>query len=641
MASEDTITVKLKVDNSQTQSSIDNAEQQVTKLKNSTKEASDGFGIMDTKLGGMWKSFKGGVDLGVKSLGSFKIALAATGIGILLIAVSALVNYFKNTKEGGDKLAVAMKVIGNVIREGPIVVLKALKIPLDIVVGYFKVLFSVITNTIGVITGKVGLTEAIKNVKEEFKENAEKVREDTKALIDNGKQAFERAKQAAVIAKMIDAANDAERESQLAKQRLETQIVELRAAAMEGEVTATEKKKIYNDVLKLEGELYKINSSQAKARLDITNAEIANGDKSEEMLQAQVDAQVKLEATKTSYTQSTIRLNRQITSSEKAEAAAQKKILEDKAKEEADALKEKTDAENKAREEKKKQDEEDAKIAAEALKTAEEERLKAVEETNRKVEEEWQRHYSELQDQLETAYIEKKISDEDYTESKRQLDVMLAEHEGATQAKIGLINAKAAADQRKAQKDNATAALNSVSSSLKQFSELAGKQSKAGKAFAVASALIDTYTSAIAAFRSMASIPVVGPALGVVAAAAAIAMGLKNVATIRKTNTESKMTGGILQGASHANGGMLINAEGGEGIVNKNSMSNPLIAQQVLRLNQQGNAGSGSYGGMSISEQRIAEIAASVVKAVPVNVTEYQITDVQNRVAVREGRFTV
>lgn len=55
------------------------------------------------------------------------------------------------------------------------------------------------------------------------------------------------------------------------------------------------------------------------------------------------------------------------------------------------------------------------------------------------------------------------------------------------------------------------------------------------KALATASATIDTIASATAAFRSLASIPIVGPALGAAAAAAAIASGIANIAQIQKT----------------------------------------------------------------------------------------------------------
>lgn len=53
-----------------------------------------------------------------------------------------------------------------------------------------------------------------------------------------------------------------------------------------------------------------------------------------------------------------------------------------------------------------------------------------------------------------------------------------------------------------------------------------------GKTAAIAQATIDTYKSAVSAYSAMAGIPVVGPALAVAAAAAAIAAGLNNVAQI-------------------------------------------------------------------------------------------------------------
>lgn len=56
------------------------------------------------------------------------------------------------------------------------------------------------------------------------------------------------------------------------------------------------------------------------------------------------------------------------------------------------------------------------------------------------------------------------------------------------------------------------------------------------KAFASAQALINTYSSAVAAYNAMAGIPIIGPALAVAAAAAAIAAGLANVAQINSTS---------------------------------------------------------------------------------------------------------
>ena len=62
---------------------------------------------------------------------------------------------------------------------------------------------------------------------------------------------------------------------------------------------------------------------------------------------------------------------------------------------------------------------------------------------------------------------------------------------------------------------------------------------KAYKAMAITQAIADTYKGANEAYAAMASIPYVGPALGIAAAAAAIAMGIANV---RRIMTESIST---------------------------------------------------------------------------------------------------
>jgi len=91
----------------------------------------------------------------------------------------------------------------------------------------------------------------------------------------------------------------------------------------------------------------------------------------------------------------------------------------------------------------------------------------------------------------------------------------------------------------------------------------------AWKAMAMAQAMVDTYSSAVAAFKSMAGLPVIGPALGAAAAAAAIAAGLANVHTISKQKYQEAAQGGLLTGPSHAGGGILIEAEGDEYITRK------------------------------------------------------------------------
>src|SRR5690606_1595077 len=60
-----------------------------------------------------------------------------------------------------------------------------------------------------------------------------------------------------------------------------------------------------------------------------------------------------------------------------------------------------------------------------------------------------------------------------------------------------------------------------------------GEGNKAYKAFAIANAIMNTYQGAVAAFQSAAAIPIVGWIAAPIAAAAAVAAGLANVAKIR------------------------------------------------------------------------------------------------------------
>jgi hypothetical protein len=75
-----------------------------------------------------------------------------------------------------------------------------------------------------------------------------------------------------------------------------------------------------------------------------------------------------------------------------------------------------------------------------------------------------------------------------------------------------------------------------------------GKETAAGKAAAIASATISTYQGATDSYKSLAGIPIVGPALGFAAAAAAVAAGFANIKAI--TSTKTPQTAGMGSGGS-------------------------------------------------------------------------------------------
>ncbi|AGX84699.1 tail tape measure protein [Salmonella phage SETP7] len=112
-----------------------------------------------------------------------------------------------------------------------------------------------------------------------------------------------------------------------------------------------------------------------------------------------------------------------------------------------------------------------------------------------------------------------------------------------------------------------------------------GEASTAYKAFAIAQATIATYTSAVEAYKSTAAIPIVGPYLAPVAAAAAVAAGLANVGKIRSARE---------QGGNLAAGQMSTIAERGKPeVIMPASASRVRTAEQMRQIMGENGAKSG------------------------------------------------
>ena len=105
-----------------------------------------------------------------------------------------------------------------------------------------------------------------------------------------------------------------------------------------------------------------------------------------------------------------------------------------------------------------------------------------------------------------------------------------ADYNAATEA-----NTDARIELDKKEKEAKMANASQIAGLLGNLSSLVGKETAAGKAFAVAQATIDTYLSANKAYQSMVGIPVAGPALAAVAAGVAVAGGIANVRKIMST----------------------------------------------------------------------------------------------------------
>ena len=156
-------------------------------------------------------------------------------------------------------------------------------------------------------------------------------------------------------------------------------------------------------------------------------------------------------------------------------------------------------------------------------------------------------------------------------EQQRLAEVANAEKTGAD---IALINAKYAEYQKKIEEQKQEHKLNQAKAVFNGISELLGKESAAGKAAAIAASIINTAQGVTKALAE-------GGVLGIATGALVAATGAISIAKIAKEKPPQRPKaergmrvperGTVLSGASHRRGGIHIEAEGGEAIINKRS----------------------------------------------------------------------
>ncbi|MGL4751977.1 MAG: hypothetical protein ACRCXB_06080 [Aeromonadaceae bacterium] len=130
-----------------------------------------------------------------------------------------------------------------------------------------------------------------------------------------------------------------------------------------------------------------------------------------------------------------------------------------------------------------------------------------------------------------------------------------------------------AAEANKRRRDAYATVLGQTTDDLKTA---LGEGNKAYKAFAIANAIMNTYQGAVAAFQSAAAIPIVGWVAAPIAAAAAVAAGLANVAKIRSARE---------QGGNLSAGQMSTIAERGQPeVIMPASASRVRTAQQMKQI---------------------------------------------------------
>lgn len=197
------------------------------------------------------------------------------------------------------------------------------------------------------------------------------------------------------------------------------------------------------------------------------------------------------------------------------------------------------------------------------------------------------------------------------------------------------------------------AELEAVGDNEEEQKAIRKKYAKAQFISQIASIGISTAKAIMETWSAYGEIPFVGTALA--AAQSALITGLGIAQTIKaKQQMDTAMKaekGGILQGASHANGGIKTNVgvelEGGEAVINKRSTAAfaPLLSQ-INSFNGYGaplinNAQYTPANGAGMSTDTIQKIVAETVAGVasiPVVVTEHSISEAQRTVNITKER---
>jgi TP901 family phage tail tape measure protein len=129
----------------------------------------------------------------------------------------------------------------------------------------------------------------------------------------------------------------------------------------------------------------------------------------------------------------------------------------------------------------------------------------------------------------------------------------------------------------------------------KELAAIKSKYNKKAMVIEVAQAIAQTAQNAISAYGAMAKIPVVGPALGIAAAAMATAAGMMQIATIKKQHqaeSSGYYSGGYTGGSSYHESAGIVHQ--GEFVANHNAVANPQLVpvfnliDRAQRLNRVG-----------------------------------------------------
>lgn len=665
----DELVLKLKIETSGTDKKLEDVNTQMDKIKKNSKETGDSFGFADTKIGKMWSSFTGGAQKGIQAMGTLKGAIAATGIGLLLIAITGLVNWLKKTETGSDLVAKVMKGLGQVIKEGPVAAFNALKLIVEVSLVPIRTAIATFKHMREVLAGRESLKEATQGIKDDIKALGTEIKNTASKFGDMTNN----VKDALKLADAWDKLEDKRRDQQVKLKQLESELQNLREKASDTDEKLKDRVLALNQANNVASQQYQLLKKDKETEISLIEEELRLYPDNQEWIEKLAKAKGELWDIDTAYAKDKKMIGKQLNTLEKqqvkdvedAEKEKQKakaetdketqKLLEDQTKKTQEELekqlalqKEHEDNVLKLKDElalqgldkgqyydalRLNQEYENRKRGIEESKLDEEDKLEELSllwDLYLQKNNELKAQYDDEANAAELEANQKKLDDKEAQEQ----EVRQALKEGAVQIAQATADAVFSIQQNKL---NAAreAELSNKNLTEEQKNAINKKYADKQKKMDLAQAAVNIAMSIMKVFATM------GPPISFVMAGITAALGAIQLATIAKTKYYA--LGGWIRGLSHAQGGVNIGggnyAEGGEFIVNKRTMENPIMATQVQQLNSAGNTG--KQLPPPITADEIINGLTGALKAIPVTVTEHQISKAQSNVYVREQRFTV
>ena len=352
------VVIQLEANTTKAVKGIDKVDESI---KDVNKSSADTTNSLDKMSGGAittFKNFKSGLASAVKGFKSLKFAIAATGIGALIIAITAVGQAFTRSEEGQNKFAKLMGVIGAVTGQ----FMDAIAGLGDLIIGAFENPKKAINDFVNLIKDNIvnrfeGLLELVPQLGKaigllfegKFREAgktaanaAAKVSLGVEDIVGKTQQAIDKTnefiqatvKEGEIAGKIADQRAKADKvERDLLVQRAEAnrKIAELREIAANKEtVTVQERLDAIKEASKVENEITAREIEAAKLRLEAKQAENALGLSTKADLEEEAQLKARVIELETARLNTQKRLTAELTGAIREQAAEEKAIQAEK-----------------------------------------------------------------------------------------------------------------------------------------------------------------------------------------------------------------------------------------------------------------------------------------------------------------------